>query len=412
MARPPVSTPSAVTHAIDSEAPRSRRQQHYHWTLPLALCLAVVYWIYLYEFTTLTKTVLCDIVRHAEQHGSMPLEETLSIGKPNNYTIQSIHGPDHKEIKGKIKFTFKGPRRLLKRLRGLLYVNFPESRIPTQDFGNQSPKWVFRRADVRSYQEELTEFLIDMEPKEITVQLEATGSLQIPLDQSRVQPQYPDESWKKRFFLDTLTFTPHTITLSGPTKTLNKIQADPILFIMDCSQVESQLNMLTNSSTGLPRRPRLSFPVRLRPGFKDLRIGQEITASVQVAPKPTIFPDDKHSYKISVILDHQGFTLDLSKYRVTDKVEVRIKSFNRMLDDTLSRDGEKWVHSKLRGFVTLEEAQDRLARGGEYVALEPNFFCRDQRFRLDRDFEIILDRKVEIKRNPSDTNPTPPTNGK
>ncbi|MFQ5505033.1 MAG: hypothetical protein ACE5F1_09595, partial [Planctomycetota bacterium] len=340
------------------------RPSHY-WTLPLALALAVVYWVYLYQVTTVNVKVTWGIVTDVDP-GQAALgiksEKTLAIIKPSRFTVTRITGPDEKPIKT-VQFHFKGPQGSLKNVRqsGVLYVLFPDPLTPT-DSGGAPPSKVFRLEDIRSPRPGLTDYLVGMEPEEIRVELEATGTQTIAMSLAHVVIQYPDPpaSWRPRFFHDTITFTPRNVSLRGPMNLLSKIRDEGKIFLVDCKNAEEQLERLASSTIGNGRRPPVVFPVRLQRKFKGLTTSHEINAYIEIAPKPTIFPDPegKESYRIDVTADWAHSSLEKDDYKITETVEIQIKSFNPVFSTLLKSEGENWVKRSLRVFVNLDEVED------------------------------------------------------
>ena len=395
---------------------------HSRWPLPLALVLAILLWMSLHDKVEKSTVSICHIVRDAPIDSSLEnlKSQALTLRLPQtrtSYKIDQLLDANNQVMdpSAGVTFNFKGPGKLIRKVAERLqaYVDIPR---PKREDQNEY-EFQFKAEDIRTVNQELSDFFTSMHPSLITVKLVASGKRTILLNRSHVRINYhkPVNEWEKRIFTDSMQFNPKKVTLYGPNLLLQRIGKEPKIFVMDCENIEAQLaNAIKNNPS---ERPKLSFNLKLASnlqGLKRTKSDEDLTVSVEVAPAPTRFPiseNPKDAFILSIQADWKSSKLSAENFLVSDNIKIQILSYNEALDDLLKKGGKVWVKRWLRAVVDMGEIDQNFKNSADQKEfrdyLSAKFLCFEEQYKLGKDFEINALGFIEVKPIKNDQQPKP-----
>ncbi|HHI81281.1 MAG TPA: hypothetical protein ENK02_15055 [Planctomycetes bacterium] len=366
----------------------------------MALVLALVYWLYLDQTVTQEKSVYVTIQKdvHAQDALVSLKAQSLSLRVPNNYTISKVlDNRTGKVFNRKVLLTFRGPGGILRHLETnpSFFADIPESNAPEYDV-------TIKLRSIKSTKVELSGYLKSMDPPELRVHLVQINSFELSITPERIRILYPEEDreeWAKRIFPGSIKIQPSSVTLSGSRNLLATITPETPIFQLDLRSLPARWKKRMEQGGGNDRFKE-TFHLKILPAFSSLRMNREsIDADLEVAPPADFFPKGSQVYySIPIRVNWGPLQGKESLFRVDNKGQIQIKSYNAKLSRLLQQQGEEWVRKNIEARVQLDELDAQESRSKEYFRkLQPEFTCWDHRFVTGRDLEIILKSPIFIK---------------
>jgi hypothetical protein len=401
---------STLAAPIARASRRRQRRWNEHWPLPLAFVLALGFWFYLDSRISTDRSYRCRIVTDRDDVND-PIGENdgvLQLRVPDGYTISSVRAGnrrsgaelDAEDERESILLDFYGPKSEIQALDTRLTF-FVDLTAPNEGGGADRSTRRFSKSDISASNASLLRYLAAMVPEELQVVLEASGSAQFTLSPGSVVIRYPDprEEWSRRVFLETLQFDPPLVRVRGPRERLDQLQGSGELFELDVSELSSMSERLLPREEG-SGRPRISFPVRLRPRFASelTLLDPHLTASVEIAP-PAWTSDE---FEVRIAADWQSSSLDPAVFQLDrHSIKFRIRSYDPRLTRLLREGGRAWVRRWMRAVADIGRipAETDTSDPRFSIAVDPLFFyLGDEHFVLGKHYEIDVTEPLFLSR--------------
>ena len=386
----PITTTSASSAA---KGGREGKRRHF-WPMVASLGLAVLYWLYLNQQVSVSKSPELTVVRIKPTEAPMV---GLNLRKPSaDLLVSKIFKGDSKPFDPKlekVRFDIRAPGAYMREIESLsLVVEIdPEPAEGSEDLNEY--EWSFTVADVRDAKSVLTPYIVAMHPPELRLRLTRSGSRNITLDSRRLTMTYPEgKDLERRIFLDTIEFSPPTVTLRGPEDVLAELMDREKIFGLDLAKASAKIS---SSARSLVTGDLALLSDIAKNG---VQLQEDCVARVQIAPEAEVI----EGVKVPVSADWVGTPLRRNEFVVTGHVVIDIRSYNSELSRLLANadDRAAWIANDLRCHVRISEVDPSLdTQKSDFVAyLTPHFFLYDKRFGQGRDLRIQPTSLVSITR--------------